>query len=942
MNTERRRRALQIFDQVVELPPSEQSTALDELCAGDGPLRAQAAALLAADSRPGEPFRGNALHWGQALAVPGAGGLAADDPAPAGRTIGAWRIIEVIGRGGMGTVYRVERSDGSYRQQAALKLIRSASDSPAARERFLRERQTLARLKHPNIATLLDGGFAPDGDPYFVMEYIDGQPIDLYCSERSLDPRARIVLFLQVLDAVQYAHRNLVVHRDLKPSNLLVDAQGRVKLVDFGIAKELEGDAATVTGEHVLTFAYASPEQLRAAAITTATDVWQLGIALHRLLGGSHPFGLDPDMPAARQLELLGREPARLPQDPFGDLSDVVAGCLRREPESRYPSVEALADDLRRWLGHLPIRIVPPDRWTLTRAWLRRNRTLAAAAAVTGAALIIGAGVSLWQAHEARQQARIAGGQSANARATMRFLSDTLKAAAPEQALNTEVSVRQLLDHARAELDRSGAVEPQVRQPVQRMLGHLYASLDATAPAAQLFAAGIHDVQPRNRDEALALADDLVAYSDVLAALEQYPQSLETADRAVALRRKFAPGDPEQQLRALAHQTFAHVQKYGLDACTRQAEQALALARSMPAPPVDVVLDLYGDLGFAADARNDGARELAWSEAGLAFADQHDVAADSPLRATLLRFEVQALIALSRPNAAEPIIRRNIVAVEKTGGAGTSRLGVLYTTLAIVLNAQGRYRDSLAAAQRSEQLLPPAERGPRNAATVLVNQAFLQAQLGDYPQALKLAERGRAELDRAGVPADDPVRRDDEFVYARILLAAGNPGRAYELLERLRAEARRLDGADLLKYARLTAQLGKAARRRGEAERSRQLLDETRAALAQNGLSPDDPLYAGLWREEAALARLRGDLIGAERAQREALQRLAPGPNATDTAIARSELADILSARGDRSGAQQLLGNALPVLRAAVLPREVSRAAAEILAGTLAGTELPL
>ena len=291
-------------------------------------------------------------------------------------------------------MYAVARDDGAYTQKAALKLIRTAADSPAARERFLRERQTLARLQHPNIATLLDGGFSAEGDPYFVMEYVDGAPIDQWCDQRKLGLDARVELFLQVLDAVQYAHRNLVVHRDLKPSNLLVDVEGRVKLVDFGIAKQLEGSDATATGERALTFEYASPEQLHDAPITTATDIWQLGIVLHRLLSGSHPFGLSRDTPLVKQLQLLEREPEPLVQAAAhsaaeqaalrehspaslakalrGDPSQIVQACLRRTPESRYPSVETLADDLRRWRTHRPIRIAPPVVGSGT-LWLRRH-----------------------------------------------------------------------------------------------------------------------------------------------------------------------------------------------------------------------------------------------------------------------------------------------------------------------------------------------------------------------------------------------------------------------------------------------------------------------------------------------------------------------------------------------------------------------------------------
>ncbi|RZA15469.1 MAG: serine/threonine protein kinase, partial [Lysobacteraceae bacterium] len=250
---ERQRRAMAAFDAVVELAGEAREQRLRELSDRDPGLADELRAMLAADASAGQPFGGDAAAWGRALHE-----RDADAPADGmvGRQLGAWRIVGAIGRGGMGTVYAVQRSDGAYAQQAALKLIRAAADSPAARERFLRERQLLAQLHHPNIATLLDGGFSDEGDPYFVMEYVDGAPIDRWCDARKLDLRQRVHLFMQVLEAVGHAHRNLVIHRDLKPSNLLVDPEGRVKLLDFGIAKQLEGGDATATSDRALTFEY--------------------------------------------------------------------------------------------------------------------------------------------------------------------------------------------------------------------------------------------------------------------------------------------------------------------------------------------------------------------------------------------------------------------------------------------------------------------------------------------------------------------------------------------------------------------------------------------------------------------------------------------------------------------------------------------------------------
>jgi serine/threonine-protein kinase len=623
-----------------------------------------------------------------------------------GRTFGAWKIVSVAGRGGMGVVYEVERADGAYAQRAALKLLHTGVQPSVLRERFLRERQVLARLRHAHIATLLDGGLTDCGDPWFVMEYVDGVSIDRWCDAQRLDVRARVELFLQVLEAVSYAHRNLLVHRDLKPSNLLVDANARVKLLDFGIAKQLQDPDVTAVADRAVTFGFASPEQLHDAPVTTATDVWQLGVVLHLLLTGSHPFRLARDTPLATQIRLLDGEPeslaasasrasatqatsrgagdaAALVKKLRGSLVDIVAACLRRDPASRYASVDAFADDLRRWLENRPVLAARTGAARRTALWLRRKRLLAASIAAVALALLVGTGLSLWQAREARIE-------SARSRESLQFLADTLTAAAPEQALNTEVSVRQLLDSARRQLDQRGAVDSKVRQPVQRMLGRLYYSVGEFKLAVQLLEAGLLEVEPGDRVSALALADDLVVYSDALGSLERNPDSLAASERAAALRRRFAPHDPEQQLRAQAHQTLGHVQKYGWEVCRRRAEAALAMAKRMPDPPVDVVMRLYSDLGSVANFTNDRSRLLQLSEEGLAFADRHAIPPESPLRFTLLRNRIEGLLLAGRAPEAEAVSRAVIAMAEKSGGVGATRLSVLYNSLAKSLLDQGR------------------------------------------------------------------------------------------------------------------------------------------------------------------------------------------------------------------------------------------------------------
>ena len=324
------------------------------------------------------------------------------DRSTAGATFGPYRLVRMIGHGGMGTVYLAERSDGEVQQRVAVKFLRWSSYDPVARDRFLRERQILATLGHPGIARLLDAGHTADGQPYLVMEYIDGAPIDIYGEK--LDLAARLKLFEQVCEAVSCAHQNLIVHRDLKPSNILVDDAGRPTLLDFGIAKILDADQdQTHTAERMLTPEYASPEQVRGAVQSTATDIYSLGAILYKLLTGRSPHTTAGSPTRQEMIAAIGsREPPRassvnreLPRD----LDFIVAKALRKEPSERYASVEALADDIRAFLEWRPVRARSGNAWYRSRKFARRYRLAVGAVALT----ITGLSLGLYLANRERE-----------------------------------------------------------------------------------------------------------------------------------------------------------------------------------------------------------------------------------------------------------------------------------------------------------------------------------------------------------------------------------------------------------------------------------------------------------------------------------------------------------------------------------------------------------
>lgn len=955
MNTgdiERRKRALSIFDEVAELGDEERRRRIDALCGGDHDLRAQVQALLDADEGATDPVSGDVRAWRELLA----------DAAPApevdtqDRLIGAWRITGLLGRGGMGAVHAVERADGAYVQWAALKRVQGGELSAASRERFLRERQVLARLQHPHIAILLDGGFDAGGDPYFVMERVDGLPIDRWCDERAAVLRTRVELFLQVLDAVQYAHRNLVVHRDLKPSNLLVTPGGQVKLLDFGIARELErsGLAATATSDRAMTLLYASPEQLHNEPITTATDVYQLGVVLYRLLAGVHPFGIEADTPLARQLQALSQDPepitrsarqsnvevaARRGETPVslaraldGGLEAIVHACLQRDPAARYASVEALGNDLRAWLDSRPVSAAKMGRGQRARLWLRRNRALAVSVVAILAALLSGIGIALWQAHEAREHARIAERESANARAVMAFLSDTLAAAAPDQAMDTEVSVRQLLDYARTELDKRDAVDPQVRQPVQLMLGNLYHSLGDMKTAAQLLEAGFEGVEPGNAQEAAVLSDLLAAYSAALNATGRGKESLGLAERAARWQQRFAAEDPGERLKATVFLATGHYHASDHERAVALWQDAIAQAKAMPDPPVDAVIDAYQMLAGLLNFIGEYTQADQLADEGLAFAESHGVPPQSPIRVNLLRAKAEALDLGGDPVAAETVIRRAISLQQQSIGDSGSRTGALYNALGIALNNQGRYRESIEMLERSASMGTASAGSPTETAISLNNIAAVHENAGDYRRAISLFEESLSMFEGTGMAKDDIVWRRAERSYARCLGLAGRFEEADARLRRLQEKALELEGGDSMEYAMVTWQRTTLARRMRDPVQGKPLLEQSRTLWAK--LAPaSHPIFVHVLRMQAALEGMQGNHAGAEHALREALARFeAGGALQVDLALVQAELAATRLALGDRTGARNLLAAAMPILRDAVLPSEVNRAEAEALA----------
>jgi serine/threonine-protein kinase len=475
-----------ILDAAFELPPDDRDAYVERACSHDPALRAQVDAFLAADTDAGDFLAGNADAYLPDIIGPIAG-MAPTDEARTGERIGPYKVVRELGRGGMGIVYLAERADGQFEQRVALKLIKRGMDSEVIRRRFFRERQILARLLHPGVSALLDGGVADSGQPWFAMEYVEGVSITTYAERRKLGVDERLRLFQEVCAAIEYAHRKLVIHRDLKPSNILVTADDRVEVLDFGIAKLLDEDPATGetltrVGSRLHTPEYAAPEQVKGDAVTSATDIYALGAVLYELLCGRRPFRLDKRSLVELEREIIEQSPpvpsavapAPAARALAGDLDNIVARAMAKDPGARYPSAQALADDLTRHRSGLPVEARPASlAYRLSKFVSRRRREVVIGAGLTVATLSI-VTTALWRAGAASREA-----------ARAREVTAHVVAIAGE-APASGAAVSQWLAQARARTDQRIGERPDLRAHLLLALAALHQQLGDTARADSL------------------------------------------------------------------------------------------------------------------------------------------------------------------------------------------------------------------------------------------------------------------------------------------------------------------------------------------------------------------------------------------------------------------------------------------------------------------------
>lgn len=581
----------------MELTVAERAAWLEQLRARDSVLGTELEALLKQhDTAQRERF----LEASTA---------ATPAPSLAGMVIGAYTLRTPLGQGGMGSVWLADRSDGRYAGQVAVKLLNVSLIGQEGELRFRREGSILARLHHPHIARLLDAGLSALGQPYIVLEHVDGEPIDRYCDRHGLGLQERLRLFLDVMDAVSHAHVNLIVHRDLKPQNVLVDRQGNVQLLDFGIAKLIEAEpgetvTATRVGESALTLEYAAPEQVTGGNITTATDIYSLGVLLSVVLAGRHPAGVSPRTPAEWIKVIVETEPrpmselaAGLDQGRLavllrGDLDNIVARALRKRPAERYPSVEAFAEDLRRYLRHEPVS-ARPDRFTYRAAKFVRRHPFGVGTAVAGliATVVFTGGIS-WQAREARRQRDAAQAQSARASAAQEFMQFLLSTALPP---GSKLAAGDLLEQGEAVIDKEYASSDPLRAEMLVAIGRQYINAeryDRATPVLQRAA----EIAERTADPVL------LAHALCPLALLRMANGEQDAARALMDRALQAlPDDSLHVLQRAECLTYRGSFGFFVDLpveMKRDGAAALALLENVPVPVASKRIDALAVLAY--------------------------------------------------------------------------------------------------------------------------------------------------------------------------------------------------------------------------------------------------------------------------------------------------------------------------------------------------------
>jgi serine/threonine-protein kinase len=805
----------QWFEAVLDRPATERQEWLTHHCA-DQDMRMRVRALLAAHARTEAVL----------LDVPVAAVIDAlrseietsEPEALIGTRIGAFRLLRVIGQGGMATVFLAEREGADFKQQVAVKLLRRGLYAAFEQKLFLRERRTLAALSHPDIARLIDGGVTDAGIPYLVMDFIDGVQITHYAAAKALSLRARLDLFQRVCRAVDAAHRQLVVHRDIKPSNILVTAAGDATLLDFGIAKLLDdnGEDAEVDGSFgALTPGYAAPEQYSGGVVSTATDVYALGVLLHELLLGERPDPLRTGPPSQRTSDA---DPSRwtipitrraLGWALRGDLDCLLRKALETEPEQRYASAGALADDIQRHLRKQPILARAPTTAYRLQKFAQRHRGGVSVAAVLILAVLASLTTALWQARVARietlraqAQTQVAQREAQRATAVRELLVELFENESPggarAQLPDTATLLQRGAERARSELAETPALQVEMLVTI----GRVYSQLSQYDQARPLLTRALATARRLPAEEFDILVDALAQLGELELRQSHYDQALPLFDEALALQK---PRYPEGVTTAsVLHQRgLLHSEMGRHEEAIADYLAALSIRRKRFGPLHPQLLRSYGALGtaYATAGRHDQA--LPWLRSALTLSrqvhgDRHDETARRLSNLSISLLATRRLEEAERASAASVAISREVYAGPNAAVAPrVHNLGAAQLALGRLSEAEASVRESMSIERAIGRGASPGF------GYGLAKLARIQESRGDLAGALALAEQASAILD-AALPAQHIQRLDGQLRVLRLRLMQPHPAdlRAAAAAMQQRVEAMAAPDKELSAIAR--------------------------------------------------------------------------------------------------------------------------------------------
>ena len=885
-----------LLAEALELPSGERAAFLDRACAGDEETRARIEELLQlaqGDTLEGEldALRGGSLLGDLARETVQAADAPAED-LPAGTTIGPYRLLREIGRGGMGVVFLAERTGGDFEQRVAVKVLKRSLAGDEILRRFGRERTILASLVHPNIARLYDGGTTADGRPYFTLEYVDGLPIDRYADDQRLSIEERLELFEQVVRAVAFAHQNLIVHRDIKPSNLLVDAEGTPRLLDFGIAKVLRpepGEAdETRIFERRLTPEWASPELLSGRPVTTASDVYQLGLVLYQLLTGSRaqtapdsatPSAADweravcevePAAPSATVSRAGGEvaearrlAPAGLARRLRGDLDNIVMKALRKDRAERYASAEQLLADIVRYRAGLPVSARKATVRYRARKFVGRNKVAVGAAALVAAALVAGVLGVLWQARVARQERDRARTEATTARQVTEFVVDLFEVADPSQSRGETVTARELLTRGGERIQTELAGEPAVRARLLTTLGSIHASLGLIGEAEHFLAQGLELRRETYGPDHLEVADSLFALGSFLQGSRAKNEAAEKMMReALEIRTgELGPRHPDvaANLAALGRAVYSQGQ---YQEAAELLRRALAMQRELLGETDQDVGQSLGSLAIVLHARGELEDAAATYLEALSVMERH-LAENHPRYLSTLGSLATLYRARKEYDLADPLLRRVLAGQRRNFGDRHERVAVAANNLGMLLVDLGRFDEAEALCREALEIRREIHgSGAPALAGTLVNVGYVLHQKGDHTAAEALYREAVAAAGKGGNP-EHPQVGVTSFWLGRLLRQVDRPTEAEpHLRTALKIYSKVYGEKDIWTLDARTA-LGRTLISMGRFEEAETLLLASNAAAGQNFEQARDSL-AGL----VALYESTGRAEEAERQRR--------------------------------------------------------------------------